>query len=154
MSALVGIVMGSDSDRSVMDKAHAVLERFGIEYESEVMSAHRKPARVSEYASSAEERGLRVLIAGAGLAAHLPGVVAAHTTLPVIGVPLFQEGLAGADALYSCVQMPPGVPVATVAIGGSKNAAVLAAQILATGNDDLRAKLRDYKKELSEGLKL
>ena len=154
MSALVGIVMGSDSDRPVMDKAHAVLERFGIEYESEVMSAHRKPARVSEYASSAEERGLRVLIAGAGLAAHLPGVVAAHTTLPVIGVPLYQEGLAGADALYSCVQMPPGVPVATVAIGGSKNAAVLAAQIIATGDDALRAKLRDYKKELSEGLKL
>ena len=154
MSVLVGIVMGSDSDRPVMDKAHAVLERFGIEYESEVMSAHRKPARVSEYASSAEERGLRVLIAGAGLAAHLPGVVAAHTTLPVIGVPLFQEGLAGADALYSCVQMPPGVPVATVAIGGSKNAAVLAAQILATGDEALRAKLRDYKKELSEGLKL
>lgn len=154
MSALVGIVMGSDSDRPTMDKAHAVLERFGIEYESEVMSAHRKPARVSEYASTAEERGLRVLIAGAGLAAHLPGVVAAHTTLPVIGVPLFQEGLAGADALYSCVQMPPGVPVATVAIGGSKNAAVLAAQILATGDDALRAKLRDYKKELSEGLKL
>ena len=154
MSALVGIVMGSDSDRPTMDKAHAVLERFGIEYESEVMSAHRKPARVSEYASSAEERGLRVLIAGAGLAAHLPGVVAAHTTLPVIGVPLYQEGLAGADALYSCVQMPPGVPVATVAIGGSKNAAVLAAQILATGDDSLRARLRDYKKELSEGLKL
>lgn len=154
MSALVGIVMGSDSDRPVMDKAHAVLERFGIEYESEVMSAHRKPARVSEYASSAEERGLRVLIAGAGLAAHLPGVVAAHTPLPVIGVPLFQEGLAGADALYSCVQMPPGVPVATVAIGGSKNAAVLAAQIIATGDDELREKLKAYKKELSEGLKL
>ena len=154
MSALVGIVMGSDSDRPVMDKAHAVLERFGIEYESEVMSAHRKPARVSEYASSAEERGLRVLIAGAGLAAHLPGVVAAHTPLPVIGVPLFQEGLAGADALYSCVQMPPGVPVATVAIGGSKNAAVLAAQIIATGDDELREKLKAYKKELAEGLKL
>ena len=154
MSALVGIVMGSDSDRPVMDKAHAVLDRFGIEYESEVMSAHRKPARVSEYASSAEERGLRVLIAGAGLAAHLPGVVAAHTPLPVIGVPLFQEGLAGADALYSCVQMPPGVPVATVAIGGSKNAAVLAAQIIATGDDELREKLKAYKKELSEGLKL
>ena len=154
MSALVGIVMGSDSDRPVMDKAHAVLERFGIEYESEVMSAHRKPARVSEYASSAEERGLKVLIAGAGLAAHLPGVVAAHTPLPVIGVPLFQEGLAGADALYSCVQMPPGVPVATVAIGGSKNAAVLAAQIIATGDDELREKLKAYKKELAEGLKL
>ena len=154
MNPLVGIVMGSESDRPVMDKAHAVLERFGIEYESEVMSAHRKPARVSEYASSAAERGLKVIIAGAGLAAHLPGVVAAHTPLPVIGVPLFQEGLAGADALYSCVQMPPGVPVATVAIGGSKNAAVLAAQIIATGDDALLQRLRDYKKELAEGLKL
>ncbi len=154
MDPLVGIVMGSDSDRPVMDKAHAVLERFGISFESEVMSAHRKPGRVSEYASSAEARGLRVLIAGAGLAAHLPGVVAAHTTLPVIGVPLYQEALGGADALYSCVQMPPGVPVATVAIGGSKNAAVLAAQILATGDEELRARLRDYKIELSQGLKL
>jgi len=151
---LVGIVMGSDSDMSVMEKAHAVLDRFGVPHETEVMSAHRKPARVSEYASTAADRGLKVLIAGAGLAAHLPGVVAAHTTLPVIGVPLFQEGLAGADALYSCVQMPPGVPVATVAIGGSKNAAVLAVQIIATGDVALMAKLRDYKKELSEGLKL
>lgn len=146
--------MGSDSDMPIMEKAHAVLDRFGVTYETEVMSAHRKPARVSEYASSAADRGLKVLIAGAGLAAHLPGVVAAHTTLPVIGVPLYQEGLAGADALYSCVQMPPGVPVATVAIGGSKNAAVLAVQMIATGDDSLMAKLRDYKKELSEGLKL
>ena len=154
MDPLVGIVMGSDSDMSVMEKAHAVLDRFGVPHETEVMSAHRKPARVSEYASTAADRGLKVLIAGAGLAAHLPGVVAAHTTLPVIGVPLFQEGLAGADALYSCVQMPPGVPVATVAIGGSKNAAVLAVQIIATGDVALMAKLRDYKKELSEGLKL
>jgi len=151
---LVGIVMGSDSDMSVMEKAHAVLDRFEVPYETEVMSAHRKPARVSEYASTAADRGLKVLIAGAGLAAHLPGVVAAHTTLPVIGVPLYQDGLAGADALYSCVQMPPGVPVATVAIGGSKNAAVLAVQIIATGDDALMARLRDYKKELSEGLKL
>jgi len=154
MSAEVGIIMGSESDMPVMEKAGAVLERFGIEYEIEVMSAHRKPARVSEYATSAQERGLKVIIAGAGLAAHLPGVVAAHTSLPVIGVPLFQEGLAGADALYSCVQMPPGVPVATVAIGGSKNAAVLAAQIMATADAGLAQKLRDYKKELSEGLKL
>jgi phosphoribosylaminoimidazole carboxylase PurE protein len=137
-----------------MEKAQAVLDRFGIEHETEVMSAHRKPARVTEYASSAADRGLKVIIAGAGLAAHLPGVVAAHTHLPVIGVPLFQEALGGADALYSCVQMPPGVPVATVAIGGSKNAAVLAAQIIATGDKDLQDKLRDYKKELSEGLKL
>lgn len=154
MSAVVGIIMGSDSDMPVMEKAVAVLDRFGVDSEIEVMSAHRKPARVSEYASSAVDRGLKVIIAGAGLAAHLPGVVAAHTHLPVIGVPLYQEGLAGADALYSCVQMPPGVPVATVAIGGAKNAAVLAVQIIATGDDGLAAKLRDYKKELSEGLKL
>ena len=154
MSALVGIVMGSDSDMPVMEKAGGVLDRFGVDFEIEVMSAHRKPARVSEYASSAAGRGLKVIIAGAGLAAHLPGVVAAHTTLPVIGVPLYQEGLAGADALYSCVQMPPGVPVATVAIGGAKNAGVLAVQIIATGDAALTQKLRDYKKELSEGLKL
>lgn len=154
MSAQVGIIMGSDSDMPVMEKAQAVLDRFGVTHEIEVMSAHRKPARVAEYASSAADRGLKVIIAGAGLAAHLPGVVAAHTTLPVIGVPLFQEGLAGADALYSCVQMPPGVPVATVAIGGAKNAAVLATQIIATGDDDLSKKLREYKRELSEGLKL
>jgi 5-(carboxyamino)imidazole ribonucleotide mutase len=146
--------MGSESDMPVMEKAGGVLDRFGVEFEIEVMSAHRKPARVSEYASSAEDRGLKVIIAGAGLAAHLPGVVAAHTPLPVIGVPLYQEGLAGADALYSCVQMPPGVPVATVAIGGAKNAGVLAVQIVAAGDDALRQKLRDYKKELSEGLKL
>jgi 5-(carboxyamino)imidazole ribonucleotide mutase len=154
MSALVGIIMGSDSDMPVMEKAVAVLDRFGVASEIEVMSAHRKPTRVAEYATSAAERGLKVIIAGAGLAAHLPGVVAAHTHLPVIGVPLFQEGLAGADALYSIVQMPPGVPVATVAIGGAKNAAVLATQIIATGDEALASKLRDYKKELSEGLKL
>ena len=154
MSAQVGIIMGSDSDMPVMEKAQAVLDRFGVSHEIEVMSAHRKPARVAEYATSAADRGLKVIIAGAGLAAHLPGVVAAHTTLPVIGVPLFQEGLAGADALYSCVQMPPGVPVATVAIGGAKNAAVLATQIIATGDEDLSKKLQEYKRELSEGLKL
>lgn len=151
---LVGIVMGSESDMPTMEKAGGVLERFEIAYEIEVMSAHRKPARVSEYALGAAGRGLKVLIAGAGLAAHLPGVVAAHTTLPVIGVPLYQEALGGADALYSCVQMPPGVPVATVAIGGAKNAAVLAAQIIATGDESLAARLATYKKELSEGLKL
>jgi 5-(carboxyamino)imidazole ribonucleotide mutase len=154
MGAAVGIIMGSDSDRPVMEKAVGVLDRFGIESEIEVMSAHRKPARVTEYATTAADRGLKVIIAGAGLAAHLPGVIAAHTPLPVIGVPLYQEGLAGADALYSIVQMPPGVPVAAVAIGGAKNAAVLAAQIIATGDEALAAKLRDYKKELSEGLKL
>ena len=154
MAALVGIVMGSDSDMPVMQKAGDVLDRFGIEYEIEVMSAHRKPHRVVEYVTSAAERGLKVIIAGAGLAAHLPGVVAAHTHLPVIGVPLYQEGLAGADALYSIVQMPPGVPVACVAIGGAKNAGVLATQIIATGDDALSDKLRDFKQEMAEGLKL
>lgn len=154
MTPLVGIVMGSESDMSTMSKAGDVLDRFDIPFEIEVMSAHRKPARVSEYATTAESRGLKVVIAGAGLAAHLPGVVAAHTVLPVIGVPLYQEGLAGADALYSCVQMPPGVPVATVAIGGAKNAAVLAAEIIATGSADLRAKIYAFKKELAEGKKL
>jgi 5-(carboxyamino)imidazole ribonucleotide mutase len=154
MTAQVGIVMGSDSDMATMEKAGSVLDRFGVESEIEVMSAHRKPHRVTDYATSAAERGLAVIIAGAGLAAHLPGVIAAHTILPVIGVPLFQPGLAGADALYSCVQMPPGVPVATVAIGGAKNAAVLAVQIIAVGNEDLQSKLRAYKKELAEGLKL
>ena len=154
MTPKVGIIMGSQSDMSVMEKAGTVLDRFDVEYEIDVMSAHRTPDKVSEYARSAEERGLKVIIAGAGLAAHLPGVVAAHTSLPVIGVPLYQEGLAGADALYSCVQMPPGVPVATVAIGGSKNAAVLAVQIIASGDDELRQKLRSYKEELAGGLKL
>ncbi len=154
MNPLVGIVMGSDSDMPVMEKAGAVLDRFDVPFEIEVMSAHRKPTRVAEYATGAAERGLGVLIAGAGLAAHLPGVVAAHTTLPVIGVPLYQEALAGADALYSCVQMPPGVPVATVGIGNAKNAAVLAVQILAAGDDKLKARLREFKDELAEGLKL
>jgi 5-(carboxyamino)imidazole ribonucleotide mutase len=154
MKPLVGVIMGSESDMPVMEKVNSIFERFDIDYEIEVMSAHRNPSRVADYARGAEERGLKVIIAGAGLAAHLPGVVAAHTSLPVIGVPLFQEGLAGADALYSCVQMPPGVPVATVAIGGAKNAAILACQIIASGDDELRARLRAFKKELSEGLKV
>ncbi len=154
MTTRVGIIMGSQSDMGVMEKAGGVLDRFGIEYEIEVMSAHRKPQRVVEYVTSAAERGLKVVIAGAGLAAHLPGVVAAHTHLPVIGVPLYQEGLAGADALYSIVQMPPGVPVACVAIGGAKNAGVLAAQIISIGDEALSDKLRDFKQEMAEGLKL
>ena len=153
MTASVGIIMGSESDMPVMEKAGPILDRFGIPWEIEVMSAHRKPARVTEYAAGARDRGLKVIIAGAGLAAHLPGVVAAHTTLPVIGVPLYQEGLAGADALYSCVQMPPGVPVATVAIGGAKNAAILAAEMLATGDEKIADELERFKTELAEGLK-
>jgi 5-(carboxyamino)imidazole ribonucleotide mutase len=154
MTAQVGIVMGSDSDMAVMEKAGAVLDRFQISWEIEVMSAHRRPARVTDYAMGAVERGLKVIIAGAGLAAHLPGVIAAHTTLPVIGVPLYNDALGGADALYSCVQMPPGVPVATVAIGGAKNAAVLATQIIGVGDGEVAERLAAYKTELAEGLKL
>ncbi len=150
----VGVIMGSDSDWPVMKAAAEALDEFGVPHEVRVVSAHRTPVGMIEYAQSAADRGLKVIIAGAGLAAHLPGVVAAHTPLPVIGVPLYNEGLGGADALYSCVQMPPGVPVATVAIGGAKNAAVLAVQIIATGDEGLQQKLRDYKQELSEGLKL
>lgn len=149
----VGIVMGSDSDMPVMQKAGDVLERFGISYEIEAMSAHRNPERVTEYARTALDRGLKVLIAGAGLAAHLPGVVAAHTTLPVIGVPLLADALGGADALYSCVQMPPGVPVATVAIGGAKNAAILAAQMIALADPDVAKKLVEFKQDLAAGAK-
>ena len=154
MTAQVGIVMGSDSDMAVMEKAGAVLDRFQISWEIEVMSAHRRPARVTDYAMGAVERGLKVIIAGAGLAAHLPGVIAAHTTLPVIGVPLYNDALGGADALYSCVQMPPGVPVATVAIGGAKNAAVLATQIIGVDDGEVAERLAAYKTELAEGLKL
>lgn len=154
MTARVGIVMGSKSDLAIMSAAGEVLDRFGVTHETEVMSAHRSPRRVAEYALGAEERGLEVVIAGAGLAAHLPGVIAAHTVLPVIGVPLLSEALAGADSLYSCVQMPPGVPVATVAIGGAKNAAVLAVQILSLGDPELRAALHELKKDMAGGAKL
>lgn len=149
-----GVVMGSESDMPVMNQAAGVLERFGVEHEVEVMSAHRNPARVVAYASSAQARGLGVVIAGAGLAAHLPGVVAAHTIIPVIGVPLLGDALGGADALFSCVQMPPGVPVATVAIGGSKNAGLLAVQILATADESLRVRLQELKEEMIAGGKL
>ena len=154
MSAKVGIVFGSPSDQDKMAKAGAVLERFGVEFEMESMSAHRNLARVQEFVGGAEARGIQVFIAGAGMAAHLPGVVAAMTPLPVIGVPL-SGGLAdGLDALLAIVQMPAGVPVATVAVNGSANAAVLAVQILATGDAALREKLREYKAQLAEGLRL
>jgi 5-(carboxyamino)imidazole ribonucleotide mutase len=154
VSAAVGIVMGSESDRATMGGTESVLERFQVPYEIEVMSAHRAPGRVAEYAAGAAERGLKVIIAGAGMAAHLPGVVAAHTTLPVIGVPLLGKALAGADALYSCVQMPPGVPVATVAVDGAKNAAVLACQMLALADPSLASALADLKRDLAQGHKL
>jgi len=138
---LVGIVMGSRTDLPVMEKASEQLRGFGIAHTVDVMSAHRNPAQVSAWASGAREAGYRVLIAGAGRAAHLPGVVAAHTDLPVIGVPCLSDHLGGADALYSIVQMPPGVPVATVGIDNARNAAVLALQILAGADEDHAATL-------------
>lgn len=144
---LVGIVMGSESDREVMKLTAGILEDLGIPYEVNVMSAHRTPDRVKKYASTASERGLKVLIAGAGLAAHLAGSIAAYTILPVIGVPLAAGPLNGMDSLLSTVQMPKGIPVATVAIGshGAVNAAYLAAQILALEDDDVAAKLKKLR---------
>jgi 5-(carboxyamino)imidazole ribonucleotide mutase len=143
----VGILMGSDSDLAIMAKAAEVLEEFGIESELSIISAHRCPEEAAEYAKSAAARGIGVIIAGAGLAAHLPGIVAAYTYLPVIGVPLKAGALAGEDALYSIVQMPPGVPVATVGIDGAKNAGILAAQILAAGDNSLVQKLSAFKEK-------
>ena len=144
--------MGSKSDWEAMRHADEMLVRFGVPHESRVMSAHRTPAVVSEYASSAAGRGLQVIIAGAGGAAHLAGVVAAHTVLPVIGVPMQSAALNGIDSLLSTVQMPTGIPVATVAIGasGAANAGLLAVAILATSRPDLRAKLEAYRQELAE----
>ena len=141
--------MGSDSDLPVMEQAEEVLKEFGISYELDVMSAHRTPDKVREWVSSARDRGLRVIIAGAGMSAHLAGVVAAHTTLPVIGVPLASGALHGVDALYSTVNMPPGVPVATVAVDGARNAGILATQILATSDPALAARLEEFKKQMA-----
>jgi 5-(carboxyamino)imidazole ribonucleotide mutase len=151
-SPLVGIIMGSKSDWDAMRQADEMLTRFGVPHESRVMSAHRTPAVVSEYASTAADRGLQVIIAGAGGAAHLAGVVAAHTVLPVIGVPMQTPALGGLDSLLSTVQMPKGIPVATVGIGvsGAANAGLLAVAILATSRPDLRAKLQAYREELAE----
>ena len=150
VKARVGIVMGSDSDLPVMKGAADILKQFGIGYEVVISSAHRVPDKTAQYAKSAEERGLEVIIAGAGMAAHLPGVIAAFTTLPVIGVPLQSEALAGTDALYAIVQMPPGIPVATMAVNGAKNAGIFAAQILATKDPKIRAKLKAYKQQLAD----
>jgi len=149
---LVGIIMGSDSDLPVMQEAAKALEEFGIEYELTVVSAHRTPERALEYAKSAQGRGLKVIIAGAGGAAHLAGVVAANTTLPVIGVPMKSGALAGVDALYATVQMPPGVPVATVAIDGAKNAGILTAEMLALSDEGLAGKLGAYKKKMADAV--
>ncbi|HXI73321.1 MAG TPA: 5-(carboxyamino)imidazole ribonucleotide mutase [Verrucomicrobiae bacterium] len=149
-SILVGILMGSDSDWPVMKAAAESLKEFGIASEAKVISAHRDPHGLEEYVSGAIERGLKVIICGAGGAAHLAGVTAAFTTLPVIGVPILGKSTDGLDSLLSMVQMPPGVPVATVAINGGRNAGILAAQIIATGDERLRAELTKFKARLTE----
>ena len=145
----VGIVMGSDSDLPVMRAAADVLTALGVAYELTIVSAHRTPQRLYEYAQTARERGFSVIIAGAGGAAHLPGMVASLTTLPVVGVPVQTKALGGMDSLYSIVQMPPGIPVATVAINGAQNAGLLAAGILAVHDETLAGKLQAYKDDLN-----
>ena len=147
---LVGIIMGSDSDLPVLQKAVDVCVELGIPFEVRIVSAHRTPTDMAEYGRTARERGLRVIIAGAGGAAHLPGMVAAHTTLPVIGVPVPTEHLRGLDSLLSIVQMPGGVPVATVAIGNATNAALLAAQILACSDAELAKDLDEHRAEMAD----
>lgn len=144
----VAIIMGSDSDLKVMKEAAEILEYFDIDYELTIVSAHRTPERMVQYAFNAMEKGIKVIIAGAGGSAHLPGMIAALTSIPVIGVPIKSSSLEGLDSLLSIVQMPPGIPVATVAINGSKNAGILACQILATQNKLLMDKLENYKKEM------
>ena len=147
--AQVGIVMGSDSDLSVMSKAAEVLDEFGISYEMHIISAHREPDLFFQWAKGAEERGIKVIIAGAGMAAHLPGMCAALFPMPVIGIPMHTTSLGGRDSLYSIVQMPSGIPVATVAIGGAKNAGILAAKILAVSDPDLLARLKEYSANMA-----
>ncbi len=148
----VGVIMGSTSDLEVMSAAFTVLEQFGVPYEKKVISAHRAPALLEEYAGSARERGVDVIIAGAGGAAHLPGVTAAFTTVPVIGVPICGKAFGGMDALLSMVQMPSGIPVATVAVNGAKNAALLAISILATACPELVEKLADFRRKQTEAI--
>ena len=148
--AKVSIVMGSDSDMPVMAKAAAVRDELGVSYEMRIISAHREPEEFFEYARTAEDRGVKVIIAGAGMAAHLPGMCAAIFPLPVIGVPMHTSSLGGRDSLYSIVQMPSGIPVATVAIGGAKNAAILAAKMLAISDPALLQKLKAYTEEMQK----
>ena len=150
--AKVGIVMGSDSDLGVMSKAAEILEKFGIDYEMTIISAHRMPDVFFDYANKAEEKGIKVIIAGAGGAAHLPGMCAAIFSMPVVGVPIHTQSLGGVDSLYSIVQMPSGIPVATVAINGGANAALMAAKILAVSDDELLTKLKEYKEDLKAGV--
>ncbi|MEA5579994.1 5-(carboxyamino)imidazole ribonucleotide mutase [Nodularia harveyana UHCC-0300] len=149
MAPLIGIIMGSDSDLPTMKNAIAICEEFGVETEVAIVSAHRTPERMVQYAQQAHERGIKVIIAGAGGAAHLPGMVASLTPLPVIGVPVATRNLQGVDSLYSIVQMPGGIPVATVAIGNAKNAGLLAVQILATHEPQLLEKVQKYRQNLS-----
>lgn len=144
--AKVGIIMGSDSDLDIMGKAADILEELGIDYEMTIISAHRMPDIFYDYATTAEEKGIKVIIAGAGGAAHLPGMAAAIFPMPVIGVPIYTKALGGVDSLYSIVQMPSGIPVATVAINGGLNAGLLAAKILATNDSELLEKLKNIKK--------
>lgn len=151
--AQVGIVMGSDSDMPVMKKAAEVLDELGISFEMRIISAHREPQEFFEYASTAEERGYKVIIAGAGMAAHLPGMCAAIFPMPVIGIPMHTTSLGGKDSLYSIVQMPSGIPVATVAINGGTNAGLLAAKMLAMSDEKLLEKLKAYSKKLEENVK-
>jgi 5-(carboxyamino)imidazole ribonucleotide mutase len=148
---MVGIIMGSDSDLKIMNEAAEMLEKFDVKYEITIVSAHRTPERMFDYAKNAKSRGLKVIIAGAGGAAHLPGMVASLTTLPVIGVPVkSRNSIDGWDSVLSILQMPGGVPVATVALDGAKNAGILAAQIMSCFDDELAKKLEDYKNELKE----
>lgn len=147
----VAILMGSESDRDVMKRAEESLTEFGIAYETNVLSAHRKPEALVAYLKEAEGRGAVVFICGAGMAAHLPGVVAAHTPKPVIGVPIESGGLGGLDSLLAIVQMPKGVPVATVAVNGAQNAALLAVQILATADAELAERFEEYKRRQAQG---
>jgi len=146
----VAILMGSDSDYPVMQKAEEVLDNFGIEYETRVLSAHRTPKQTIDFVASSVKNKVKVFIAGAGGAAHLPGIVAAHTILPVIGVPIMSKAINGLDSLLSIVQMPAGIPVATVSIDGAKNAALLAVQIIAISDNILQNKLYNYKKKMAE----
>lgn len=148
--AKVSIVMGSDSDLPIMKKAAEILEKFGISYEMRIISAHREPDIFVEYAKTAKDRGIKVIIAGAGKAAHLPGMCAAISPLPVIGIPMKTSDLGGVDSLYSIVQMPSGIPVATVAINGAANAGILAAKILAVSDEALQEKLAAYTEEMKE----
>lgn len=153
MSKKAAVIMGSDSDFPVVKSALTELKKYGVEFECRVMSAHRTPAEAAEFASAAKNNGFGVIICAAGMAAHLAGVIAGHTTLPVIGIPMKSAALEGMDALLATVMMPPGVPVATVGINGAKNAAVLAVQILALSDDELAEKLISEKQKMAEGVK-